>query len=191
MRMKSYRHRTQRLFPLCITFLQLHFSQVIFDIINPDNPSLIQVLKLHITLKNQCRLDFTLFFEDILSSWQDALHRCLSTISRFSAHWIKGRTASQSCFPSSVREYSTRGGISGKDSRWMRFSIRRSFNTSARVLGLIPLSLCIMSLNRIFSWWPMMLMIRMAHFFAMILMIPSRGHRQMIWLLFSIVTSKL
>ena len=46
------------------------------------------------------------------------------------------------------------------------FLFFRSFNTSLRVLGLIPLSLCMMSLNRIFSWWPMMLITRMAHFFA-------------------------
>jgi hypothetical protein len=33
-------------------------------------------------------------------------------------------------------------------------------------LELIPSSLCMISLNRILSWWPMMLMIMLAHFFC-------------------------
>jgi hypothetical protein len=54
---------------------------------------------------------------------------------------MRGRTALQSCFPSFVREYSTHGGISENDSRWIRFSFFEIFYHIGKGLGTDPVKL--------------------------------------------------
>jgi hypothetical protein len=123
--------------------------------------------------------------------WQVELQTSWWRLSRFSAHRIRGTTASQSCFPSSVKKYSTRGGISENTTLWINPSFWSSFNRSVSDLGLIPSRTLMISLNRNLSWCPRMLIRRIAHFFDIVVIIPSRGHKQIGLLSFSIVTLKL
>ena len=63
------------------------------------------------------------------------------------AHFSRGIIALLSSAPSLVREYSTRGGISAKDSLLISPSACSSFNVSDNVFGLIPSNSFIRPLN--------------------------------------------
>jgi hypothetical protein len=71
----------------------------------------------------------------------------MGKFSRFVIHWKSGRIASQSSFPSPVRYYSNRGGISEKASRPTNPSFCSATSISVSVLGLIPSSFFMRSLN--------------------------------------------
>ena len=120
-----------------------------------------------------------------------ASHRSLFRLSRSDAHRSRGTIAFRSSDPSSVKKYSTRGGISEKDSRPINRSSRSSFNVSDRVLGLIPSSSDIRSLNRSRPDTPSLLMIRSAHFFDMHVRMPPKAHTHRVSLSSHIVTSIL
>ena len=109
--------------------------------------------------------------------WHVEVH-FLSWCSLVAAHFIRGIIASPSSIPSCDREYSTRGGISAKDSLFMSFSVWSSFSVSERVFGLIPFNCFIRSLNRSVPWLRRALMIRSAHFLPIMSMIPLRGQKQ-------------
>ena len=93
------------------------------------------------------------------------------------AHRISGIIAFPSSIPSSVSEYSTRGGISAKDCRVISFSACRSLSVSERVFGLMPPSSFMRSVNLSLPLLQSPLMIRSAHFLLMTSMTPSMGQK--------------
>jgi hypothetical protein len=98
----------------------------------------------------------------------------------FAVHSRSGIIDFLSSVPSFVREYSTRGGISAKDSRVIRPSFWRSFNVSESVFGLMPCRVSIILLNLSFPWLPNVLIIRSAHFLLITSIMPFRGQRH-VW----------
>jgi len=83
--------------------------------------------------------------------------------------------AFHSPLPSSVREYSTRGGISAKDSRCTKPSFCSFFRVSETVFGLTICSCFMSSLNRALPQLPMTLIIKSAHFLPITSIMPSSG----------------
>ena len=96
----------------------------------------------------------------------------------FAVHSKSGIIDFLSSVPSFVREYSTRGGISAKDSRLIKPSAWRSFSVSDRVFGLMPFNVSMSLLNLNFPQLPMVLMMRSAHFLLIISMMPFSGQMQ-------------
>ena len=96
----------------------------------------------------------------------------------FAVHSKRGIIDFLSSVPSVVREYSTRGGISAKDSLVIKPSAWRSFSVSDRVFGLIPRSVSMSLLNLSFPLLPKVLMISSAHFLLITSMIPLSGQMQ-------------
>ena len=116
-------------------------------------------------------------------------HRLLSIPPLFAVHSKRGIIDFLRSTPSFVREYSTRGGISAKDSLLIKPSAWSSFSVSDRVLGLMPCRVCINLLNLSFPWLPNVLMIKSAHFLLIRSITPFRGQMQVCCsLLFIIVT---
>ncbi len=103
-------------------------------------------------------------------------------------HFRRGRIAFLSSAPSFVREYSTRGGISAKDSRLISPSVCSSFSVSDRVFGLTLSRVFIKLVNRSFPLFPNALIIISAHFLLMMSMTPFTGQKQVL-LCFSIMHS--
>jgi len=83
-----------------------------------------------------------------------------------------------SSFPSSVREYSTRGGISLKLSFFTKPSACRAFKVSDKVFGLMSPSSFIKLLNLSVPWFPRAFVIRRVHFLLITSIIPFRGQKQ-------------
>jgi len=107
-------------------------------------------------------------------------HRVLSMVLLFAVHSRSGIIDFLSSIPSFVREYSTRGGISAKDSRVISPSVCRSFSVSESVFGLMPCRVSIILLNLSFPWLPNVLIMRSAHFLLITSMMPFRGQRH-VW----------
>ncbi len=105
-------------------------------------------------------------------------HLSLFTSSLVAAHFKTGMIAFLSSMPSCVSEYSTRGGISAKDSLMTNPSACSSFKVSDNVFGLIPFNSFISPLNLSFPRLPRALMIKSAHFLLMTSMTPLRGQKQ-------------
>jgi len=101
-------------------------------------------------------------------------HRCLGA-----AQCSSGIIAFLSSSPSSVKEYSTLGGISANDSLLTIPSACSSLRVSASVFGLMFPSCCISALNLSFPWFPIALTMSRDHFLPMTSITPSRGHRHM------------
>jgi thioredoxin 1 len=80
--------------------------------------------------------------------------------------------------PSLVREYSTLGGISEYTSLLSSPSETSLSRVSVSVVGLIPDSWVMISLNRNFSLFPIRLRTNMDHFLAMTSIVPLRAQRQ-------------
>ena len=80
--------------------------------------------------------------------------------------------------PFSVSEYSTRGGISAKDSLLIICSVWRSLSVSDKVFGLMPLNSFIKSLNLKVPRLPRALTTKSVHFLLMTSMTPFMGQRQ-------------
>ena len=78
--------------------------------------------------------------------------------------------------PSSVREYSTRGGISAYDSRFIKPSLWSFLSVCERVFGLTFGKWLSISLNLAFSQFPIVLMASRLHFLLIMSMTPSSGH---------------
>lgn len=106
-------------------------------------------------------------------------HLSLFPCSLVAAHFKRGMIAFLSSIPSRVSEYSTRGGISAKDSLLINPSAWSSFSVSDKVFGLIPPNSSIKPLNLSLSRLPRALTIKSAHFLLMTSMTPSRGQKQM------------
>ena len=105
-------------------------------------------------------------------------HRSLSMLLLFAVHSKRGIIDFLSSMPSFVREYSTRGGISAKDSLVIRPSAWSSLSVSDRVFGLIPFNVSMILLNLSFLELPSALMIRSAHFLLIRSMMPLSGQMQ-------------
>lgn len=120
------------------------------------------------------------------------LHRPLHSsgviFSLFIVHSRRGRMASQRSRPSSVRKYSTLGGISENASRPTNPSRRRTASVSVRVFGLIPASSFESSLNRMRGRLPSTWMIKSAHFLEIVSITPSSGQMHATLLSQAIVT---
>ena len=154
-------------------------------------------LKYSLEMANDVHCRYVCFLlQGIPSGWQVrrrhiASHWSPSLLSRTDAHRSRGTITFRSSDPSSVKKYSTLGGISENDSRSIKRSSLSSFNVSDRVLGLIPSSSDIRSLNRSRPDTPSLLMIRRAHFFEMVVRIPPKAHTHRVSLSSHIVTSIL
>jgi len=96
-----------------------------------------------------------------------------------SAHCSKGSIAFLSCFPSSVKEYWTLGGISANDSFSTSPSLQSPARVSASDLGLIPFNSLINSLYLRIWWFPSALITRRVHFLLIVSNVPSTKHRQL------------
>jgi len=118
-------------------------------------------------------------------------HWPASRVSRSDAHLIRGMIDSRNPIPSSVRKYSTRGGISEKDSRPTKCSSCSSRNVSESVFGLTPCSSDIRALNLIRPEVPSLLMMSRAHFLDIVVRIPPNAHTHRVSLSSHIFTSPL
>lgn len=105
-------------------------------------------------------------------------HRSLLNSLLFAVHSRRGIIDFLSLTLSLVSEYSTRGGISAKDSLFINPSVCRSFSISERVFGPIPFSVSIILLNLSFSQLPRMLMMRSVHFLLIMSMMSLMGQMQ-------------
>ena len=106
------------------------------------------------------------------------MHRLLSMPPLFAVHSKRGIIDFLRSIPSFVREYSTRGGISAKDSRLIRRSAWSSFSVSDNDLGLMPCKVSISLLNLRVPQLPNALIIRSAHFLLIRSITPFRGQMQ-------------
>ena len=96
----------------------------------------------------------------------------------FAVHFKRGIIDFLSSVPSVVREYSTRGGISAKDSLVIKPSVWRPFSVSESVFGLMPFNVSMSLLNLSFPQLPNALMMRSVHFLLIMSMMPLSGQMQ-------------
>jgi hypothetical protein len=94
---------------------------------------------------------FPTFFDTKASPWQFPRHRCLFTLFSFSAPSVREALPHRAASRLVSGNIQPVAGFPQKDSRGIRFSFVRSFNTLDRALGLILSSLCMISLNCISS----------------------------------------